>query len=84
MDHLWTLVLFLSQLVFVDAIRLYEKDSACGEVYAQLCPTGSKNEFSVVGCLLREMQSENSPVSFPLYTLIINIFHVCAFLCLFV
>ena len=62
MEHIFVLFLCLSLLALTGSVRLYEETSKCGAVYVQLCPGGTKNEFSVVGCLQRELQSANPPV----------------------
>ena len=40
--------------------RLYDEDQPCGPDIKKLCPPGMKNEFSAVGCLQREIDSEKS------------------------
>ena len=40
--------------------RLYDPDQPCGADVKKLCPPGLKNEFSAVGCLQREIDSDSS------------------------
>ena len=40
--------------------RLYDADQPCGPDIKKLCPPGLKNEFSAVGCLQNEIDSDTS------------------------